>query len=395
MMKKTASIILKIIVAAAVLGLIGTAIASRLKDNPAALAAASTPPPASVTVRTLQPEKTRVWTEFSGRMQAVDYAEIRPQVSGRITDVRFKDGQNVKAGDILFVIDPRPYQAAVDRDQANVVSASSKLELAKLDQQRAQTLIVTHAIAQSDLDRFNDEERSAEAALDAVKADLAQAQVDLEHAYVAAPISGRVSRVEITLGNLVQSGPNAPVLTSIVSNDGIYADFEVDEQTYLQIVRASAQNGAPSASIPVQVLAQGDENHSYYGVIESFDNRIDTASGTIRARAKFDNQDGALIPGMFVTVKLGSSSDVDVLLIPSRALGFDQSKRFVYVVDSAGKVAYREVELGPEVGNRRIVEKGLVPGDRVITDGIQHVNPGDVVAAHEAPMDNNVTTAAN
>jgi len=395
MMKKTASIILKIIVAAAVLGLIGTAIASRLKDNPAALAAASTPPPASVTVRTLQPEKTRVWTEFSGRMQAVDYAEIRPQVSGRITDVRFKDGQNVKAGDILFVIDPRPYQAAVDRDQANVVSASSKLELAKLDQQRAQTLIVTHAIAQSDLDRFNDEERSAEAALDAVKADLAQAQVDLEHAYVAAPISGRVSRVEITLGNLVQSGPNAPVLTSIVSNDGIYADFEVDEQTYLQIVRASAQNGAPSASIPVQVLAQGDENHSYYGVIESFDNRIDTASGTIRARAKFDNQDGALIPGMFVTVKLGSSSDVDVLLIPSRALGFDQSKRIVYVVDSAGKVAYREVELGPEVGNRRIVEKGLVPGDRVITDGIQHVNPGDVVAAHEAPMDNNVTTAAN
>jgi membrane fusion protein, multidrug efflux system len=390
-MKKAISTLIKIIVVILVLGLIGKAVASRLAEGLGSAPAPSAPPPASVTVKTLTPEKTRVWTQFSGRMQAVDYADIRPEVSGRITEVRFHDGQVVKAGDILVVIDPRPYQAAVDRDQANIASAESKLELAILDQQRAQSLIGSHAIAQSDLDKFNDEQRSAQADLDAAKADLARAQVDLEHAFVTAPISGRVSRVEITLGNLVQSGPNAPVLTSIVSNDGIYADFEVDEQTYLQTVRGTGQN----VSIPVQVIAQGDEDHPYYGVIESFDNKIDTASGTIRARAKFDNQDGALVPGMFVTVKLGGSSDIDALLVPESALGFDQSKQFVYVVDGTGKVSYREVDLGPQVGSQRIVEKGLAAGDRIITDGIQHVNPGDIVAAHEASADTKLTTAAN
>jgi multidrug efflux system membrane fusion protein len=344
-------------------------------------------------VKTLHPEKARVWTEFSGRMHAVDYAEIRPEVSGRITEVRFQDGQTVKAGDILFVIDPRPYQAAVDRDKADIASAQSKLELAQYDQQRAQNLIGSHAIAQSDLDKFNDEQRSAQAALDAAKAQLAAAQVDLEHAYVTAPISGRVSRVEITLGNLVQSGSSAPLLTSIVSNDGIYADFDVDEQTYLQVVRASASGTAMQPLLPVQVIAQGDD-HPYNGVIESFDNRIDTVSGTIRARAKFDNKDGALVPGMFVTVKLAGSSDSDALLVPERAVGFDQSKKFVYVVDASGKVSYRPVDLGDQVGAQRIVKSGLAAGDRVIVDGIQHVHPADVVDAKEVAPDTDLTAKA-
>jgi multidrug efflux system membrane fusion protein len=324
-------------------------------------------------------------------MQAVDYAEIRPEVSGRITEVRFQDGQTVKAGDILFVIDPRPYQAVVDRDKANIALAQSKLELAKFDQQRAETLIGSHAIAQSDLDKYNDEERSAEASLAAAQADLAQAQVDLEHAYVTAPISGRLSQVDVTLGNIVQSGANAPLLTSIVSNDGIYADFDVDEQTYMQTIRASGNS--PQPLVPVQVVAQGDD-HAYTGVIESFDNRIDTVSGTIRARAKFANKDGALVPGMFVTVKLGGTNPIDALLVPERAIGFDQSKKFVYVVDASGTVSYRPVDLGDQVGAERIVRSGLAAGDRVIVDGIQHVHPADVVDAKEVAPDSDLTATS-
>jgi multidrug efflux system membrane fusion protein len=391
-MKKFVSIVLQIALVLVLLGLAGKAVATRLaSDQAAAAGAPASHPPVSVTVKTLQPEKARVWTEFSGRMHAVDYAEIRPEVSGRITEVRFRDGQTVKAGDILFVIDPRPYQAVVDRDEANIASAQSKLELAKFDQQRAQTLIISHAVAQSDLDKYNDEERNAEASLAAAKADLAQAQVDLEHASVMAPISGRVSQVDVTLGNIVQSGANAPLLTSIVSNDGIYADFDVDEQTYMQTIRAAGN--APQPLVPVQVVAQGD-NHAYNGVIESFDNRIDTVSGTIRARAKFANTDGALVPGMFVTVKLGGNNPIDALLVPERAIGFDQSKKFVYVVDATGTVSYRPVELGDQVGSERIVQSGLAAGDRVIIDGIQHVHPADVVDAKEVAPGSDLTATS-
>lgn len=352
---------------------------------------AAAPAPVAVGVKTLHPEKTRVWTEFSGRLHAVDYAEIRPEVSGRITEVRFEDGQTVKAGDVLVVIDPRPFEAAVQRAQANVAAAQSKLELAKLDQQRAASLIDTHAIAQSELDRVNDVQSVAASTLEAAQADLAQAQLDVEHARVQAPISGRVSRAEITVGNLVQNGSNAPVLTSIVSNDGIYADFEVDEQTYLQTVRCTASSNAQERHIPVQVVVQGDK--TYDGFIESFDNRLDVTTGTIRARAKFDNKDGTLMPGMFVSVKLTGSRDNDVLLVPERAVSFDQSKKYVYVVDASNKVSYREVVLGQQVGSQRIVKDGLKDGDRIVVDGVQHVRPDATVDATEVASDKDIASS--
>jgi multidrug efflux system membrane fusion protein len=200
---------------------------------------------------------------------------------------------------------------------------------------------------------------------------------------VTAPIGGRVSRAEITLGNVVQSGLNAPLLTSIVSQDGIYADFEVDEQTYLDTIRSAAIGNSQEQRIPVQLVAANDTGHVYNGFIQSFDNRIDAASGTIRARAKFANSDGALLPGMFVSVRLAASQDQNVLVVPNRALGFDQSKKFVYVVDADNKVNYRSVELGKSVDQGRVVESGLKPGDRVIVDGLQYVRPNDVVDAKE------------
>lgn len=204
------------------------------------------------------------------------------------------------------------------------------------------------------------------------------AKVDLDRAYVKAPISGRVARAEITVGNLVNAGPGAPILTSIVSNDGIYADFEVDEQTYLQSIRTNAQRINQEHQIPVELsLDQGF--HVYEGKIYSFDNKINNSSGTIRARAKFANEDGQLVPGMFVSVKMASSYEFNGILIPEQAVSSDQSKKFVYVVDKDNKVVYRSVELGQQVNGQRIVIGGLKVGDRVIVDGIQHVRPDAVV----------------
>jgi len=289
----------------------------------------------------------------------------------------------VKAGDEIFLIDPAPYEAAVARAKAAVDTAKSKVEFAKTDQARVSGLVQQHAMAQSDLDNSNNGQRQAAAELESAEAQLKQAGVDLDRAHVKAPISGRMSRAEVTVGNVVQAGIGAPLLTSIVSQEGIYADFDVDEQTYLQSIRNAAKGNAQEGNIPVQLIVQGDEGHVYNGFIQSFDNQIASSSATIRARARFENSDGALLPGMFVTVKLASSQDRDLLLVPDRAIGFDQDKKFVYVVGADNKAEYREVELGKSVQSKRVVENGLKSGERVIVDGIQFVRPNDTVAPTE------------
>ncbi len=361
------------------------------RSHPSEAAAPPAPPPAvEVTVQTLAARKVQVWSEFSGRLHAVDQAEIRPEVNGRITEVRFHDGQYVKQGDILLVIDPRPYEAAVARAEANLASAKTNADFAKIEQVRAAGMIKTEAIATRIYDERNNNLRVADAAVKAAEADLKTAQVDLEHAYVRAPISGRTSRAELTVGNIVQSGPAAPVLTSVVSHQAIYADFEVDEQTYVDTIRQAAASPEQEHKVPVQLTLAGDHGHVYQGFIDSFDNRLDVGSGTIRARAKFENTDGALVPGMFVSVSLASPVEHEQILVPEKAIGFDQSKKFVLVVDKENKVEYRPVELGPQVATSRVALKGVQPGDKVIVDGIQHVRPSVVVAPHEAAQ-----TAAN
>jgi multidrug efflux system membrane fusion protein len=207
---------------------------------------------------------------------------------------------------------------------------------------------------------------------------------------VTAPITGRTSRAEVTLGNLVQSGSSAPLLTTIVSQDSIYADFDVDEHTYVNAIRAHAANPAEEQKIPVALVVNGDSDHVYNGFIQNFDNQIDSSSGTIRARAKFENQDGTLAPGMFVTVRLASSSLKSVVLVPERAISFDQNKKSVLVVDNTNHVVFKEVTLGEQVGPNRIVEQGLAPGDKVIVDGLQHAMPAAEVVPHEASADTGV-----
>ena len=330
-----------------------------------------------VTINRLEPRTVSPFVEFSGRINAVDYAEIRPQVSGRITEIRFQDGEHVSAGDVLVVIDPRPYQAAVDKAQADLQTAINNAKFAKAERDRGSQLVKSNYLSQETFDQRTNADEVAKAAVQAAQAALESAQINLDYAYVKAPISGRVSRAEITVGNLVGS-PTAvpPVLTSIVSDNGVYADFEVDEQTYLNNVRNYGQSHETQQKIPVDVVVRGNEDHVYRGQIYSFDNRIDNGSGSIRARARFDNADGGLVPGMFVAVRMGNGVISDALLVPESAVGNDQSKRFVFVVGDGNKAEYRSVVLGPQVDGNRVVLTGLKPGDRVILDHLQRLAPG-------------------
>ncbi len=340
------------------------------------------PAPAAspVTVQTVKPQTVKPFAEFSGRVQAVDYAEIRPQVAGRIAEIRFKDGQDVKAGDILFVIDPRPYQAAAAKAAGDLASAVNNARLAKIEHDRGERLIKAQALAQESYDQRVTADSVAQAAVKSAEAALAAAQVDVDRAFVKAPISGRISRAEITVGNLVGSPTAAPqLLASIVSGNGVYADFEVDEQTYLGSVRGQAKD----QPIPIELTVRGDSQaQAYQGVIQSFDNHINAGSGTIRARARFANQDGSLVPGMFVSVRMGGGTQANALLVPETAIGNDQSKRFVFVVGQGDRAEYREVALGSAVDGSRVVTSGLKSGDRVILDGLQKLAPGAPVAPH-------------
>ena len=340
------------------------------------------PPPLAVTAERVAPQTVHPFAQFSGRVSAVDYAEIRPQVAGRITEIRFHDGQRVKAGDILFVIDPRPYEAAVAKASSDLQSAINNAREAKLERDRGERLMQAHALAQESYDQRVNADNVAEAAVGSDRALLQQAQLNVDYAYIKAPISGRISRAEITQGNLVGSATTAPpLLASIVSDDGVYADFEVDEASFLGNVRGHAASADQQQKIPVELQVQGDSGHIYHGTIESFDNHIDAGSGTIRARARFANEDGSLVPGMFVSVRMGSGELGNALLVPERAIGNDQSKRFVFVVDRNSKAEYRPVTLGAEVDGQRVVTTGLKSGDEVILDGLQRLGPGAPVAA--------------
>ncbi len=346
-------------------------------------ARASLPPAAAgvpVSVGLVKPQSVHPFAEFSGRITAVDYAQIKPQVSGRITEIRFRDGQHVNAGDILFVIDPRPYQAAVDKAQADLQTAIHNAKYAKAERDRGSQLVKNSDLSQETFDQRTNADEVAQTAIASAQAVLESAQINLDYAYVKAPISGRVSRAEITLGNLVGSTTTAPqLLTSIVSDNGVYADFEVDEQTYLNAVRNYGQTQEDEQKIPVDVVARGDDSNVTQGHIESFDNRIDTGSGTIRARARFANADGRLIPGMYVSVRMGDGMLDDALLVPESAIGNDQSKRFVFIVGDGDKAEYRAVQLGPQIDGNRVIRTGLKSGDRVILDHLQRLAPGALV----------------
>lgn len=367
----------------AVAALMATAIvggfgAYQLNDAQAEEAQVSAAPAApEVEVTAIQPEELRQWREFSGRLTAVDYVEIRPRVGGTIQKVAFSDGDYVEKGDLLFVIDPRPFEAAVARAEADIASAKSQLVLTEAELKRAEELVERSFVSKSAYDKRKNDHEVALATLKSAEAQLTTAKLNLDYAHVTAPVSGIVSRAEITVGNVIEAGPAAPVLTTLVSNDQLYAEFNVDERTYIAAKRQASKGG----SMPIVMTLAGDASVSYEGELSSFDNRLDLRSGTIRARAVFANTDGALTPGMFADIRLGSPAKEEVLVVSDKAIGTDQDKKFVYTVNSDNIVEYREVKLGRNVGGGRVVLAGLEAGERVVVNGLQRVRPNIQVTA--------------
>lgn len=340
-------------------------------------------PPMPVPYMTVEDKPVQIWKEFSARLTAVDYVEIRPQVSGIIQKVHFEDGQIVKEGDLLFSIDPRPYEAAVALARAEIAGAVDSQELSKKELARAEELLKSGAISKQGYDERVNTQKLNKSLIAGANAHLKSALVDLDHATIEAPISGRISRPEITVGNLVKSD-NAPLLTTIVSESDIYADFEVDEQTYLTFVRGktstTSEAVAAEKAIPVRLFLKDDDT-AYEGTIKSFDNKINPSTGTIRVRATFANHDGALLPGMFARTEIGSSGTENKITVPEKAILTDQNRKFVYVVGEDSAATYREVKPAEAVGSDRVILSGLKPGDRVIIDNLMKLRPGAKVQA--------------
>lgn len=333
--------------------------------------ASAPPPPPTVEVLEMAPVAVRDWESYSGRLAAVQSVAIKPLVGGRIEQVLFEDGQQVSQGQLLFVIDPRPHAARRQQAEAQLATAESRAQLAADELARSERLVKQKLVAQSVFDAAYSNHQVAQAAVLQAQAELQQAELNLAYAHIRAPIAGRISRAELTLGNVVDAGPSAPVLASVVSSDSLYAEFHVDEASYIRFVRKAAQ----PAEMPVEMTLASDDSVTYQGQIASFDNQLDSHSGTIRARALFENRDGALTPGMFVKLRLGAPQLRDALLVPERAIGTNQSKKFVLVVDAHNVAQYREVQLGELQGNARVVVAGLTAGDRIIVNGLSHVRP--------------------
>jgi len=325
--------------------------------------------------------------EFSGRLEAVEHVEIRPRVSGFITAVNFKPGATVKKGEVLFVIDARPFQAEAERAAAAANSARAKADLAKLELSRAERLLGDKAIAQREYDASASAHKELEANARAAQAQYETAKLNLAYTRVVSPIDGRVSKAEITLGNLVDA---SSLLTSVVSTDRIYASFDGDEDTYLR-VRTQAHSGQP---VMVRVGLANEEGFPHEGKLEFVDNQLDTRAGSVRLRATFANKDDVMAPGLFARVQIGGGSEKPALLISDRAVGTDQSHKFVFVVDKDGKAEYREVKLGPVVEGLRVVKAGLKPGERIVVNGLQRVRPGSPITAQTVPMVANLVTGA-
>ena len=358
-------------------------IAATVRSGPKPAIAASAPL-AEVTVAQVIHRPLREWQEFSGRLQAVNTVEVRPRVNGYVDRVAFEDGARVKKGQLLFQIDPRPFQTEVDRLVAERTRAVADLDLAHANRARAERLINAHAISREEFEKLGAAETSAQGALGSADASLAAARLNRAFTEVRAPIDGHVSRAVITAGNLVTS---SSVLTTLVSDNPVYVYFDADEQTYLRYARAKraeTRGGHEASGVFVGLVDEQGYPHS--AALNFIDNQVDATTGTIRARAALANPDGRYTPGLFARVRLVGGEDHDSVLIEDRAVGTDLSKKFVLALAGDNKIEYRLVELGPEINGLRVVQQGLAPGDVIVVNGLQHVRPGQTVAPTRVPM---------
>ena len=369
---------LRIMAAAlAVAGLAGGALTGCADANSNDAPAAPPAPPVSAAVVLEKPVLET--QEFSGRLEAIEVVEIRPRVSGYITAVNFKPGAEVKKGDLLFVIDPRPYQAEADRAGAAAAAARARADLARLELQRAERLLADKAIAQREFDERAASQKELDASARAAQAQYEAAKLTLAYTRVLSPIDGRVSKAEITLGNLVDA---SAVLTSVVSLDRIYASFDGDEDTYLRVSRRAHAGQA----VDVKVGLANEDGFPHSGKLEFVDNRLDSQSGSVRMRATLANADRQLAPGLFARVQIAGGEPRPQILINDRAVNTDQDRKFVFVVGKDNKAEYRAVKLGPTIDGLRIVREGLKPGEKIVVNGLQRVRPGAPIAPQVVPM---------
>ena len=353
-------------------------------NAPAAQAPQATP----VSVAVVEQRDVAIWDEFSGRLEAIERVEVRSRVAGAVLSVHFREGALVKQGDLLITIDPAPYAAEVDRAQAQLAAAEARVSLTKNDVDRGEQLSGSRIISARELDQRVNANREAAANVSAARAALQSAQLNLDYTQVRAPVAGRVGRLEITTGNLVAAGPGAPVLTTLVSINPIYASFNADEQVITRALKTLADEGAIGQveRIPVRMqIATNDD--SFEGRLQLIDNQVDARSGTVRVRATFDNADGRLIPGQFARLRMGQPKAEPALVVNERAIGTDQSKKFVLVVGADNKAEYREVTLGAAADTLRVVSSGLKGGERIVVNGLQRIRPGALVVPQLVRMD--------
>jgi membrane fusion protein, multidrug efflux system len=350
---------------------------------------AQPPPPPRVTVSPPQTALVTNWDEYPGHIEAVDTVEIRPRVSGYLESIHFQDGAEVKTGDLLFVIDPKPYQADLDRAEAQQQQAQTRLELARNDLTRAEPLRGTRAISEEEYDSRSKAVREAESALAAARAAQAVARLNLDYTRITAPLSGKIGRRLVTPGNLVQVQGNggATVLATIVSLDPIYCYFDVEEGAFMRYRPHAQSTPAPPAddpAVPCELGLVNETGFPHRGCLDFFDNQVNPQTGTIRLRAVFNNADRALVPGMFANLRILAGSPEQALLVPDVAVLSDQGYKYVYVVDSNSKVDTRSIQTGRAHGALRTVLAGLTQADRVVTNGLVMLRPGIQVKV-EAP----------
>src|SRR5262245_36389230 len=353
----------------------------------------TTQPP---TVSVIQPVARDVveWDEYIGRLESPETVEVRARVNGYLDKVHFKEGKEVKKGDLLFTIDPRPYQAEFDHANAEYERMVSQTDLAKNDFERAKQLIVTKAISEEDYDTKSKTYAATQAAMKSAKASMDLAKLNLDFTKIHSPIDGRISRALVTEGNLISSGVSgsgATLLTTIVSLDPLYCYADPDERAilkYLRLRREGTRVSARDEPIPVEMGLADEVGFPHKGYIDFVDNRVDPNTGTMRGRGVFPNADHDLSPGFFARVRFPGSGKYPALLIPDRALGADQALKFVYVVNAEKKVEFRPVKIGPMIDGLRVVKEGLKPGELVIVEGLLRVRPGVVVDAKplETPL---------
>ncbi len=349
--------------------------------------AGGAPPAPQVSVAQALSKEINEWDELSGRIEAPEFVELRPRVSGYLTLVNFQPGSLVKKGDTLFVIDPRPYQADSAKADADLKRAETSRELAKSEVARAEKLLGVKAISLQEFDQRVATLREAESQAKSAQAALTTANLNIEYANIRSPISGRVSRNEISVGNLVTAGQT--LLTTVASQNPMHVYFEVDEQQYLKysaLARTGERASSRDKRNPINMGLANDDSFPYTGYVDFVDNRLDPKTGTMRGRAVFDNKDGRFTPGLFAKLKLIGSGTYKAILINDRAVGTDQSKKFVLVIDKDNKATYRPVRLGPLVDGLRVIKEGLQPGETIVVSGLQRVRPGMVVNPQKVAM---------